>query len=461
MKNSRCLGDKNLPKPNLNEIKQVRPVKIDCLDLYDNKVLSGIGGIGINKSDNSSEVVDILDCFALYKRRNKKMTGDPTNTGVDERYETFINALNNSYNSEKVKIVEKQEILPHYDEEYLALITPDEKKGIKNLSCPKEILPEVGKLIYWIRDDSYWLITSYEETEKAYFKGTIEKCNYTLVWRDDKGNVYKQRAKMQGPVETKYKNEKLGDFIMGKANETNTLWLAKTEQTQHLKRYKKLILNNKAYEITVINDVSSIIELNLIEGYINPDEDILIAGEEIAEGQIQIDYDVYSSIDGIKELPLTPFKFTTSLYKDGVLMDIKPIITIEGNATYNEGVVYPTELGTIVIKVCYLGYPVDKIYEITIVENQEMPIYYEISGPDTIDMYGSAIYKLVKNVGGDETILDASLINIDSRDVGKAVISNKNSDSITISSKKISTFKVFAIVDGGKIEREIRIVNPW
>ena len=456
--NNRCLGDKNLPTPNPSQIKKVRPVKIECLDLYDDKVVAGIGGIEVTPSP---EIKDALECFKLYRRRNQKMTGDPTNTGVDERYETFINALNNSYNSEKVKIIEKKEIYPHYEEEYLSLITPDEKKGIKNISCPKEILPEVGKILYWIRDDSYWLITSYEETEKAYFKGTIEKCNYILSWRDEKGNIYKQRVKMQGPVETKYKNENLGDFIMGRANETNTLWLAKTEQTEHLKRYKKLILNGKAYDITVINDVSSIIELNLVEGYINPDEDTLIAGEEIAEGQIPIDYDVYSSLDGITELPLTPFKFSTTIYKDGQLLDIKPIITVSENANYNEGMIYPLVPGKLTIRVCYLGYPVDKIYEIDLIENQIAKTYYEILGPDTIDMYGSASYQLIENTGGNEKVLDANLINVDSRDVGKAVISSKNNISVVVASKKISTFRLFALVNGEKIEKSIRIINPW
>ena len=81
------------------------------------------------------------------------------------------------------------------------MITPDEKRGINNVCIPFEIMPDVGKLLHWKRTESYWLITSRDDTEKAYFKGTIEKCNYVLTWRDEKGNIYKQRVKMQGPVE--------------------------------------------------------------------------------------------------------------------------------------------------------------------------------------------------------------------------------------------------------------------
>lgn len=463
--NNKCsnsFNDKShLPKPDIDKIKVVRPVRVECLDIYDNKVMAGIGHI--ENTIVEQDLTNTLDCFKLYKRRNRKMNGDPTQIGVDERYETFINALNNSYNSEAIKIVEKEEIFPHYEETYLALITPDEKAGIKNLSCPKEILPEEGKLVFWPRDDSYWLITSYEETEKAFFKGTIEKCNYVLTWRDEHGNIYRQRVKMQGPVETKYKNENLGEFIMGKANETNTLWMANTEQTRHLKRYKKLIINGKGYNISVINDVSSIIEIQLIEGYINPDEDTLIAGEELSQGQLEHDYDVYTSIDDIKELPQKPFKFTTVLYKNGQLINIMPNITIEGNATYDiiTGMITPLGEGKIIIKVCYPGYPVGKTYEINILADQEIKAYYEILGPDSISMYGNAMYRLVRNEGGAETPVDSTLITIDTLDVKKATITSKAEDSIIITPKKISKFKIFALVDDVKIEREIQIISPW
>ena len=58
--NNRCLGDKNLPTPNPSQIKKVRPVKIECLDLYDDKVVAGIGGIEVTPSP---EIKDTLECF--------------------------------------------------------------------------------------------------------------------------------------------------------------------------------------------------------------------------------------------------------------------------------------------------------------------------------------------------------------------------------------------------------------
>ncbi len=64
-------------------------------------------------------------------------------------------------------------------------------------------------------------------------------------------------------------------------------------------------------------------------------------------------------------------------------------------------------------------------------------------------------------IEGNEKVLDANLINIDSRDVGKAVVSSKNNISVVVASKKISTFRLFALVNGEKIEKSIRIVNPW
>lgn len=403
----------------------------------------------------------VIDCFDRYKRRNSTNSGDPSRIGVDERYKTFIHALNNSYNSEKVKIVEKAEIYPHYDEVYLSLITPDEKRGINNVCIPWELVPTVGKLLYWQRNNDYWLITTRDDTEKAYFKGTIEKCNYTLTWRDENGNIYKQRVKMQGPVETKYKNEVLGDFIGGKPNETNSIWMAKTENTKHLNRYDKLIMNGKGYVITVVNDVDSIIKINLIEGYINPEEDLLIAGEEISEGKITIDYKVHTNIDGVSELPMNPFEFNAFLYKNGLIEKYAiPTITVSGNGEYREGKIYPTSPGEIVIDVCYPGYPSHTTYKINIVEEETITVYYEILGQDSIDMYSSCSYQLVKNTNGNIEVLDPRDIQISTVDMGKVSII-KDSISVSLSPKKVGEITLFAIVGEEKVEKKIRLVSPW
>lgn len=452
--NNRCIEDKNYPNPPLDK---VRPVRISCLDSYDNKVKAEVGRIRPAKTNDEDMVIS---CFEMYKRRNTTNSGDPSRVGVDERYNTFVHALNNSYNSERIQIVEKTEIHPHYTDEFLSLITPDEKRGINNVCIPFEIMPDVGKLIHWQRTESYWLITSRDDTEKAYFKGTIEKCNYVLTWRDEKGNIYKQRVKMQGPVETKFKNEVLGDFIGGKANETNSIWMARTENTKHLNRYDKLIMNGKGYEITVVNDVDSIIKINLIEGYVNPEEDLLIAGEEISEGQIVIDYKVYSTIDGVAELSMKPFEFKTVLYKNGIIENAMVTIKVSSNATYSNGMIYPLEPGELTIDVCYSGYPVDKTYKVLLVENEVQTIYYEILGQDTIDMYSTVAYQLGKNVDGNIEILDANQLQIASEDASKVSITKSNI-SVSVSPKKIGTFTMYAIINGEKVEKKIKIVNPW
>jgi hypothetical protein len=429
-----------------------------CVDLYDRKVASNYGNIAIS---NQEITKDALACFQLYQRKGFKLLGDPTTTGVDDKLDSFLGALNNSYNSEKIQIVEKENIYPLYPEQYLSLITPTEKAGIKTFLCPLEVLPEVGKVVYWPRDNSYWLIMSYEETEKAYFKGTIEKCNFVLSWKDDNGNRYKQRVKIQGPVETKYKNENLGELVIGKANETNSIWIAKTEQTKHLKRYNHLILNGKGYEIAVINDVSDIIKINLIEGFVNPNEDTLILGEEISGGQLEVDYDICSSLDGVSNLPLAPVDFDVLLYKEGQLLTVSPDVFIEGDATYSNEVITPHSSGDLSIKVSFKSYPVEKVFQVSISEDTVGACHYEILGPDQMDMYGTAEYYLRENQDGQIIYINPSDIKVDSRDVKIASITSSDDVKATVSAKKIGKFRLYALVPGGKIEKEVEIVNPW
>ena len=58
-------------------------------------------------------------------------------------------------------------------------------------------------------------------------------------------------------------------------------------------------------------------------------------------------------------------------------------------------------------------------------------------------------------------ILHPPVILMGTIDLGKAVMSSKNNISVVVASKKISTFRLFALVNGEKIEKSIRIINPW
>lgn len=446
-----------LPKPQLPEDK-VRPVKIDCLDRYDRRVKTEMGKL---TPTNATEEL-VMSCFDLYRRKHK--VTDPSQTGVDDRYDSFIHALNNSYNAERIKIVEKTQIEPHYDEEYLSIITPDEKKGIKNVMIPFYILPEVGKLVYWVREQSYWMITSREETEKAYFKGTIEKCNYVLSWKDENGNRYKQRVRIQGPVETKFKNEILGDFIGGKANETNSVWITKTDYTKHLRKYKQLIINGKGYEITVINDVDSIIKMNLIESFINPEQDSIIAGEELDDGLLDDNYEIKTSIDEDLEMPLTGFDINTLLFREGILIPgANPqIIIVSGKATVIGNKVYPEEVGELVIKICYPNHPISRTLVVTVVEVDDGHSYYDLVGSSTINMYSSEIYQSIKMTNGSMEVLSPSSIALAPDSEKLATLeTDENNKLVKITPKKLGTIKIVMTIDSDVIEKTIKIVNPW
>ena len=177
----------------------------------------------------------------LYQKRLRDSRKIPKSKLVDLKIKTFKKALERSYNSEIVRV---------NDDEFKALITgiPTQPKiGKKNFATLRDHGCEVGDEIYWLSNDSYWLITEHDETEGAIFQGSVEKALYELKWKDPiTDRIYSARACAKGPDETTIGSGVKHGIMFDTL--TDSLYLivsAKAQGSHLLKRYTELMVNGK------------------------------------------------------------------------------------------------------------------------------------------------------------------------------------------------------------------------
>jgi hypothetical protein len=248
----------------------------------------------LNRTTTASSTVSIVtdtsyDCLNDYRKRLLKMgfTGDPTTTFISEMETSFLDALANSPNTEEVFIINDTPGSPTPSKQ-LAIITqsknPSWDRDVKDLAMTRDSGADVGKTVDWIRTDSKYLVTSQNLTQKAYFSGTMEQCNFLLNWSQviaattsspTATVVYSQYVVVDGPKEKEDDFKKFFGLSVDEGAGILLLLIGKTEGVKYLNRYDRIILNNQAWEIAIINDMENenIIRLALKESFINKDLD--------------------------------------------------------------------------------------------------------------------------------------------------------------------------------------------
>jgi hypothetical protein len=213
-----------------------------------------------------------LECLNVYKRKviSSGLTGDPTTDTIVQMQKAFEEAIAQSANSEEVVIVEDPTA-----QHRLCLITqsksPQWNSDTKEIAIPFSNQMDTGKTIDWIRTGYKYLVMTQNLTQKAYFSGTIQQCNFLLNWQDSNGNVYSQYVVVDGPDEKKDDYTKISNTMVDEPNWSIQIYIGKTSATQYLSRYSRIILNSKPWEIFVINDMENenILKISLVESFIN------------------------------------------------------------------------------------------------------------------------------------------------------------------------------------------------
>lgn len=180
-----------------------------------------------------------------------------------------------------------------------ALINPDKNKfdyDNKILSVGFEYDFHPGDVFEWARTNSYWLITLQDLDEIAYFRGEIRRCDYTLEWVGEDGEIESSYVSVRGPVETKINFIQKHGISVDEPNHSLHIYMPRTEAAcKYFKRYAKFYLSSAdfpvdqiCWRVEAVDAVSTIgiLELNAVEYYANKDEDDIdngIVGAKIAK----------------------------------------------------------------------------------------------------------------------------------------------------------------------------------
>ena len=451
----------------------------DFLNNYKKKVQTTVRGPEATDDLNINTNNEALN-FYKKKLRSNGLSGDPTNKDVTLQFESFLNALNNSYNSEKVRFI-IDDTNETEDQDYMGLIEEIKSEiGIdeKMIAMDFNSSPiQVGRTIDWLRTGFRYLVLARDFNTKGYFSGKMRRANYLVRWTDDLGNVYEQWAVVTGP------NEKSTDFTKNKSSNSTIdvggnqieMYFGKTEYTQFLKRYNRIIVKDseeidttskakvlpKAWRINVIDDISDkyIVKIALTENYIDQtditDADIYA----ITHNGLSLDYSFEVPFTSNMQTGYVLQKSNINLYKNGKLEDVNPNnfnIYINGSLVNN---LQPFNVaGDYFIKITANGYPSSVSYGSTITFSPTgATTIYELRGSDRIKPYLTYSYTAKEIDGGVHVGASGSWSFSDSSFI-KGYTATSNSISF-IAKDKLGTFNLIFTDGTGSHSKPITIIS--
>ena len=394
----------------------------DLLNQYKKKVVSSLG------TSEPQEDLNISTQSADLNRYKEKvkfagLTVDQSLNDNLAQYRSLLSALHHSYNTEKVRFIIDPINLTD-DVEYLALI----EKGQETFSEDEEYIGmdfndapiAVGKTIDWIRTGFKYIVMEQDLSTRAYFSGKIRRANYLIKWTDDLGNIYEQWVAIVGPQDKEADfgiNKKAAVAIDTGGNQI-LMYMGKSEATQFLKRYNRLIVKDsneintskqekvlaRAWRIDVVDDISNkfLIKLSLTENYINSSE---LTDSEIyalSYNDVGHTYTYEVPLGVTMATGYVFYKENISLYKDGVLLDVPSEnfnVYVNGNLVND---LQPFNVsGDYFIKITANGYPEDATYGQTIhFTNTGASVVYELRGSSKIKPYETYTYESKPIVNG-------------------------------------------------------------
>jgi hypothetical protein len=146
----------------------------------------------------------------------------------------------------------------------------------------EEVSIKEGDIITWKENNSHWLIYLRRLEETAYFRGDMRRCRHQITL----GNGSKYWVYLRGPVEKTISWHEKSNNYFNKLNYTLLLYLPQTEETEkYFCRFKKIMINNKPWEVQTVDNISTpgILELSLKETYSNTVQDNLEEAVKKAE----------------------------------------------------------------------------------------------------------------------------------------------------------------------------------
>ena len=203
--------------------------------------------------------------------------------GADERLvegklRSMHAALENSYQAEWV-IFNKG---TSHKRKFKALINSDKLKDDydkKIISIDFEAGAKIGDVFYWERTNTYWMITLQHYEEEAYFRGSIQRCDYQLDINGHKYWIY-----LRGPVETTTQWRQKHKIEMNDLNYSLLMYIVKNEETlEFFSRHQIVNFNGHRWKVAATDKYSSngYIQVYLDEYFDNEFEETSEIEEEV------------------------------------------------------------------------------------------------------------------------------------------------------------------------------------
>ena len=203
--------------------------------------------------------------------------------GADERLvegklRSMHAALENSYQAEWV-IFNKG---TSHERKFKALINPDKLKDDydkKIISIDFEAGAKIGDVFYWERTNTYWMITLQHYEEEAYFRGSIQRCDYQLDINGHKYWIY-----LRGPVETTTQWRQKHKIEINDLNYSLLMYIVKNEETlEFFSRHQIVSFDGHRWKVAATDKYSSngYIQVYLDEYFDNEFEETSEIEEEV------------------------------------------------------------------------------------------------------------------------------------------------------------------------------------
>lgn len=334
----------------------------------------------------------------ILKARLNALGGTADSRIEREKLKSLNGALKYSYQSERIIL---------NGEEHRALINNNKLKmdyDDKIISIPHSSQIKVGDLFYWSRTNSDWLVYLQQLSEDAYFRGFVRKAQHTIKWKDEFGNICETKGAVRGPVETKIRHQMRKGLSFDEPNYTLSILVPSNEETLQLKRYTKLMIAEKPWEIVATDPLSEpgVIEWQLSEYYFNREEDT----KEVAGGQIETKITVVSCLDDLSEVIIgQAIELWTDVMVDGkISSDLGENVkyeVLEGYANIQGKLLTLTNNTNVKISLSIPKVNFRKEFTLKGVEEVQTQITdVDIIGNEVVKSFGKSEYNIVKYSNG-------------------------------------------------------------
>lgn len=122
----------------------------------------------------------------MLRKRSQAYATRDQNRQVENKQKVLKSVIDSSYfGAEVVKNSNEEKKFK------VAITLNDSSDGDKTISSFFKDEIKIGDIIYWIKTNTYWLVTNQEYGEIAFFQGRLEQCeNYQIIGPDGKTKVF-------------------------------------------------------------------------------------------------------------------------------------------------------------------------------------------------------------------------------------------------------------------------------